>query len=202
MLKRRHSEKTLAVGRAEKVVAGNLAVAPELTTDFVYTRSEKLTDGIYALYDGDGLSVIMKENGAALFSGEQAGFETAYMLSERLIALESGGCISVIMNIDGTVLADTETGSGDFVLYKGNFALKNEGGRLKIVNVTGEGGTAEVTTVSDMLVFRTEDGIEILDYAGNITILHEYDGFRSERRVGRALFCVLKDRGGNLRQEF
>ena len=200
MLKRRHSEKSLAVGRAEKVVAGNLAVAPELTTDFVYTRSEKLTDGIYALYDGDGLSVIMKENGAALFSGEQAGFETAYMLSERLIALESGGCISVIMNIDGAVLADTETGSGDFVLYKGNFALKNEGSRLKIVNVTGEGGTAEVTTVSDMLVFRTEDGIEILDYAGNITILHEYDGFRSERRVGRALFCVLKDRGGNLRR--
>ena len=70
----------------------------------------------------------------------------------------------------------------------------------KLRNITGEGGTADVTTVSDMLVFRTEDGIEILDYAGNITILHEYDGFRSERRVGRALFCVLKDRGGNLRR--
>ena len=200
MLKRRHSEKMLAVGRVEKVVAGNLAVAPEIMTGFVYTRSEKLTDGIYALYDGDGLSVIMKENGAALSGSEQAGFETACMLSERLIALESGGCVSVIMNIDGAVLADTETGSGDFVLYEGNFALKNEGGWLKIVNVTGGCGTAEVTTVSDMLVFRTEDGIEILDYAGNITILHEYDGFRSERRVGRALFCVLKDRSGNLRR--
>ena len=199
-VKRRYSEKMLAVCRVGKIVAGNLAVAPEIMTGFVYTRSEKLTDGIYALYDGDGLSAIMKENGAALFNGEPAGFEAACMLSEKLIALENGGCVSVIMNIDGAVLADAETGSGDFVLYNGKFVLKNEGGWLKIVNIAGDGGTAEVTTVSDMLVFRTEDGIEILDYAGNITILHEYDGFRSERRVGRALFCVLKDRDGSLRR--